>query len=372
MKTTLLQKISNYENWISSGCKGELKDDFQKELFKLASHSKDAYTFYRNYLYKKSIELNGLQAELDEFIQFLNENNNLPEHSDLVNNYSLDSTIDTFDNKRMNVTEIASETRMTGISQMSCFLYQSYYEIETVLLVLASFGVLNNESRYEVDFNNLKDRSGNLKKGVCVDFIKAKLRNYPKLLKFFTSAYNPKLRNTIGHNNYKINNDCIESLDSSISIDKSEFIESIYNLQKLNNFLIYYFSTNSVENEKLKDVGVLSVGFATDNENPVLVLHQLECFYHIDSSGKWLTNVEFKLSKDTVETNLSTKSKFTGPNLNLDTWFDKLKGKDNLTVVIEAIRPPVIERKGLLNLDCGQFETCGVRNEIKLDYKIIN
>lgn len=371
MKTALQIRISNYENWISSECKGEIPDNMQKELLKLFSESQDAYTYYRNYLFSKSADLNDESIEISEFIKFLVTSNHLNEHSELIRHYSKEDTLNNFKDKRMNIVEIASENTKTGLSQNACFLYQSYYEIETILLIFASFAILNNEHRAELHHNNLRDRSGRLKKGVCIDYVKTRLKEFPRLLTTFSSAYNVKLRNTIGHNNYRIKEESIESIDGSIKVAQDEFFESLYNLQKLNNFLIYYFSSNSINENDLKDCGILSIGFDFDNDKPVLIVHQLECFYQLDNDKSWFKKVEFNMRENLLETVLSYRTPMKGVlNEQLLDWLETLKSQRLLKVIIQSIMPPVSDTANLIQIDCGSFEICDENYETEIEYKI--
>ncbi|MCU4173923.1 hypothetical protein [Carboxylicivirga sp. N1Y90] len=370
IKEQLRNRIANYEHWISSGCKGNPPQNVQKELFELFKESPNTYTIYRNYLWSLLIGLDGESDELSEFLEFLNHSKSDVKFNEIVSFFETE-TMSSFDNKRMNVFEIVSEVSVQGLSQVSCFLYQSYYEIESILLLFASIASFNTKGSVNTELSNLRDKSGRLKKGVAVDFIKAKLKKYPILLSLFNSGYNVKLRNTIGHNSYRINGECIESLDSEIKVSKSEFFKSLYDLQKLNNFLIYFYSSNSLIENDFKDNGAISIGFGEDEEECLLYVFQLECFFNIDNEKKWFDNVIFTIENDFIRTTLPTKTPMKGKyDDRMKTWLEKQKKNNKLTVVFESIRPQMNEDDSIIETEYGNFAICGNQIEIKCDYEI--
>lgn len=371
MKETLLREISNYENWISSGLKGDQPQNVRKELFKLFHEDPNAYTFYRNYLFLLSMQLDNEGNELSDFMQFMNHSCNLAEHADLINHFSSDDILSTFETQRMNIMEIASEISKPGITHTSCYLYQCCYECETILIVLASIGKLNTKFINDFSHSNLRDSSGNLKKGVCVDFINAKLKKNPLLEKLVSSAYNPKLRNTIGHNNYSINNNTIVSRDGNIIVPKEDLFESLYNLQKLNNFLLYFFSGKSNSNTEFQDCGVLSIGFGSQDEKPVLIIHQLSCFFEIDIQKRWLNNVEFIINDNNLTTKLTNRTPMKGSyNNEIKDWFNSLNEVELLKVIIQPIMPQIDKEADIIEIDCGRFQICDTSHEVEIKYEL--
>lgn len=371
MQPTFRQRIINYENWISSGCNGELPDVIQKELLKLFSESTAGYTFYRNELFKKSIELENEAEDLKEFVAFFTKASTSSNYQSILEHYSKNEILEIFDKKRLNAVEIATEISSKGITHHMCFLYQSYYEIETVLLAMASIAVLNTENKFEVNHIDLKDKSGRLRKGVCIDFIKARLKEYPTLLRTFALAYNSKLRHTIGHNDYRICKNSLESIDGKIKVKQDEFYESLYNLQKLNNFLIYFFSSTTIDLNQIKDCGILSIAFGFEGKIPVLAIHQLDCFFYIDVVKDWLVSVKFDVCGNELKTKLSSRTPMRGLYTDeLDMWFNALKKEEYLKVILQPIDPHTNGYDDNIQIDCGIFKVCDNTFEKKIKYEI--
>tara|TARA_R110002051_G_scaffold322023_1_gene411375 strand:+ start:609 stop:1724 length:1116 start_codon:yes stop_codon:yes gene_type:complete len=366
------QKIINFEHWLSSGMKSDMPNNIPEELLKLIKESGDAYAFYRNNLYdefctdKTDIDL------ISEFNNFMEESVLLDEHKEIVEYYSDEKITDIFNSKRLNIFEIYEEGTKKGLSQNSCFLYQSYYEIEIILKIFASIVILNKEKRLELAHQNLKDRSNRLKKGICIDFIKARLKDYPNLLNVFTNAYNIKLRNTIGHNNYKISQNSLTSFDNSIKIEKDEFFKSLYQIQILNNRLLSYFSSKSINNLELIKNGILSIGCGVIDNSAVLAIHQLDYFYKLDLEKNWLQKVEFRINQTKIETNLFTKSLLVGEyNEEYKNWLNLVRKKDKLKVLVQSIKRTDKISSNKIIIDCGVFEVSNEFIEKTIDYKII-
>lgn len=370
MKEQLRKRITNYEHWISSGCIGTLPQNTQRELFEIFNESPDVYTFYRNYLWSLLIESDGESDELLEFLEFLNHSKANNKYEEIVNFFET-KTLNSFEKKRINIFEITSEASVQGLSQVSCFLYQSYYEIESILLLFASIGILNSKGIADTKLNNLRDKSGRLKKGVAINFIKEKLKSYPKLLNLFSSAYNVKLRNTIGHNNYQINRDLIESLDSEIKVSKPDFFTSLHDLQKLNNFLIFFYSSSRLTENDFKSKGAISIGFEEDEHECLLYVFQLECFFNIDKDKEWFDKVTFSIEGDYIRTTLPTTKQMKGKyDERMELWLKKQKRNNKLTVVFQSIRPQMGEGDQIIEIEHGNFTICDQQIELKCDYEI--
>ena len=367
----LRHKILNFENWISSGLKGDCPDNIPIELMKLIKESGDTYSMYRNYLYQTLYICDNGNELIKEFDEFMSCSDNLSEHEDIINFYSDDKNVEVFQDKRFNVFEISLEKPKNGISQNACFIYQSYYEIETILIIFASVGILNTSNQLDLKLHNLRDKKGKLRKGNCIDFIKPKLRNYPLLQKTFDNAYNIQLRNTIGHNDYRITENTIQSLDKKIKVTQDDFFQSLYNIQNLNNLLVNYFSTKIIDTDLLLDSGVISIGCGISDNNAILIVHQLECFFELDNKKDWLENVEFTIDSYNVRTNVNAKSTLVGKYDNrFQEWLKTVKSEKLLSVLIQSVRPRMNESVEFITLDFGEFEVLNNEIEKEVNYKI--
>ncbi|WP_158963703.1 hypothetical protein [Myroides fluvii] len=367
----LRNRILNYEHWISSNFEIDEPKIYQRELHKLFSVNIDAYTYYRNWLY--TLLLN--QDEKETFIEFkniLDEKGGTIEHNQLVKFFIENNSSEIFSQKRLNVFEIFSQLPNSDLSQNICFLYQQYFEIEILFWVLYSFLYLNDKNVIETDLINFKDRKGKLKKGVLIDNLKTKLAPYSLVSKLFNTAYNVKIRNIIGHNNYKIVGDIVISLDDdTIRVSKDEILKAIYSIQSLNNYLLNYFSNKSISNDNLENEGVLGISFSLEDDLPVLSVFQLSCFYFLGDL-KWGKKVVFNINKNQVKTIFGINNSMTGVySSELEQlWFNHLRNEKTLKVYLTPIVPRN-EEKDFIDLDIGEFVVMNNDEKIiNLEYEI--
>lgn len=365
----LRERILNFEHWISSGFKLEAPNIFQKELLKLFSENTEACSFYRNWLYTLLLDSRE-QNELKEFCYLLNLKDGTLQHSLLLQHYLENGFSEVFSNKRINTFEIAIQNPNSNLNHNHCFLYQQYYEIEVIFLVLASFIKLNESNLIETDFCNFKDRKGNLKKGVIVDYLKSKLKAYPAVEKLFDSAYSSKVRNTIGHNNYKIEGEKIISLDGSIIVDKADVFSAIQSMQNINNYLLNYLSNKEIKTNGFSNAGVLGIAFGLDEEQPVLCVHQLSCFYNF-AEFRWADKIRFKVNGIQLETSFGSQNPMVGqiPTELNDNWFPSLQGKDLLRVYLLPIEPRNGE-ENFITLDVGEFVVIDEGKEFDIKFEV--
>lgn len=365
----LRNRILNYEHWISSDFKLDEPKILQRELYKLFSENKDAYSYYRNWLF--TLLLNKEErATLSQFYSILNLKNATTKHEQLIKYFSDNNSSEIFRQKRLNVFQIALESPNIALNHNVCNLYQQYYEIEALLLVLYSFITLNKKDVVETKLDKFRDKNGNLRNGVLIDNLKPKLKSYPLVHKLFESAYNSKVRNTIGHNNYRIDGDKIISLDGSIIVSKDEIFMAIYSIQTLNNYLLYYFSSKSIPTGKLQNEGILGIGLTWEGKLPVLNIYQLYCFYVL-GDFQLSDKVIFNINKKQVKTNFGFHVPMIGPFSKelYKKWFSPLKKENQLKVYLTPIVPRD-EEEGYITLDVGDFIIVGDGKSIDIDYEI--
>lgn len=366
----LRNRILNFEHWISSDFKLDEPKIFQRELLKLFSENKDAFFYYRNWLF--SLLLNkDEQDALTEFKNVLDFKVGTSIHEQLLKHYLENNSSEIFSKKRLNTFEIALQAPNTNLNQCTCFLHQQYYEIEILFLVLYSFIVLNESDTIETNLNNFRDKKGKLIKGVLIDNLKSKLRPYPFTHKLFETAYNSKIRNTIGHNNYKIVGDTIVSIeDETITVSKTDVFKAIYTMQSLNNYLLNYFSSKSISNENLQNAGILGMAFGLEGQRPVLSIFQLSCFYHL-GDFQWANKIQFNISNNQSETNFGFQTPMIGPfSKGLEQmWFNPLREEKKLRVYLTPIIPRNDEID-FITLDVGDFVVTEDGKPIDLEYEI--
>lgn len=352
---SLKQRITNFENWISSNFQNEEPKYFQKELLKLFNENKDAFFYYRNWLYKHLLR-DEENKSLNEFYSFLDEKSSLSKHITLTKHYLDNNSSEIFSQKRLNAFEFVTQNSANESIHNLCFLYQQYYEIEILFIVLSSFVKLNEDEIIETEFNNFKDSQSNLKKGVIINYLKSKLEKYPLIHKLFDLAYNPKIRNTIGHNNYKINNtkDRVSSIDGKINISKDELFIAIYSMQNLNNYLLNYLSNKSINTNNLGNSGILGIAFGFEDDNPIMEIYQLSCFFKFEEF-KWNEKILFNIRQNEIETSFGAQSKIIGTfPKELKIWLKKLSQLEHLRVYLSPIIPRNEETE-YISLDVGDF-----------------
>lgn len=211
-----------------------------------------------------------------------------------------------------------------------------------------------------------------MRKGVLIDSLKSKLILYPLTHKLFEAAYNPKIRNIIGHNNYKIVDETIVSLeDETITISKFDIFKAIYSIQSLNNYLLNYLSCKSIPIANLQNAGILGMAFGLEGKHPVLSIFQLSCFYQI-GNFRWAKKIQFSISDNQVETNFGFQVPMIGPfSKELEQiWFKPLRDEKELRVYLTPIIPRN-EQINFITLDVGDFVVLEDRKPIDLEYEII-
>lgn len=366
----LRNRILNFEHWISSDFKLDEPVIYQRELLKLFSENKDAFHFYRNWLFTILLDKDERDS-LAEFKNILDFKVGTSKHNQLLKNFLENNSSEIFSQKRINTFEIALQAPNSNLNQNTCFLYQQYYEIEVLFLVIFSFITLNESDTIDTELNKFKDTNGRLKKGVLIDYLKSKLTPYPLTHKLFTAAYNSKIRNLIGHNNYKIVGDKIESLeDSTIKLNKLEVFKSIYSMQSLNNYLLNHFSSKNILNDDLQNAGILGMAFGLEGELPVLNIFQLSCFFHL-GDFQWANKIIFSIRNNELEADFGFQSPMIGPFFEEleQIWFNPSRENKKLRIYLTPIVPRD-EEVDFITLDVGEFVITEDGKPIELEYEI--
>ena len=365
----LRKRVFNYEHWISSGFKIKEPKIFQRELLKLFYGNKEAYSYYRHWLYTLILSDNE-QNELKEFNKILDIKKGTENYDSLIKHYLENNSSEIFFQKGINTFEISIKNSNTTLNHSHCFLYQQYYEIEVLFLVLASFIKLNEDNLLDTSLENFKDKKGNLRKGVIIDFLKSKLIKNPSVSNLFELAYNPKVRNIIGHNDYRIDGDQIVSLDDGFTIHKTEFFTALRSIEKLNNYLLNYLSNKNINSDNFNNEGILGIAFGIENKLPVLNVFQLSCFYEFGEIN-WPNKITFNIKGNLLETDFGdrvpTKGKIT-KGLR-DDWFQPLKETEFLKVFLTPIIPRNLETE-FITLDVGDFVVLEEEKSYKIKYEI--
>ncbi|TXD56126.1 hypothetical protein ES044_17340 [Polaribacter sp. IC066] len=171
----LRNRILNFEHWLSSDFKLAEPVIYQRELLKLFSENKDAFSYYRNWLFTLLFNKDEQEA-LTEFKNILDFKVGTSKHDQLLKHFLENNSSEIFSQKRLNAFEIALQAPNADLNQNTCFLYQQYYEIEILFIVLYSFITLNKSDKIEVELNKFRDRKSNLRKGVLIDNLKVTIQ----------------------------------------------------------------------------------------------------------------------------------------------------------------------------------------------------
>jgi hypothetical protein len=359
----LRRKFVNYEHWLLSKFSDPKPEELPEEYLRLFGQKPQAYIYYRHAIYKFIQQLSGefeLCEELERLASVLQQQNSKA-IDQFINYFNSTDVVFNFAIEWSNAFEISQTIREDNISHESCHFYQSKYEIDEPLLFLAILGKLLTENRVDLSMNNLRNRKGMIIKGTMIDYTGKCFGNFRKIQRAIEKAYMPKLRNTIGHNKYIIENDMINSLDNKVTITKKEFYESLYYLQELHNSIMWFLSTtdSQIMHPSLADCGVISIGFRYGDAEEMLILDlfQLWCFYEIDTQKNWLQKVIFKMQKYKLHTEVTDTSIFKGsvvPELNK--WLDYIYNKKNVLVKIHSIIPFVGEIDSRIDLEWGSYQ----------------
>lgn len=368
----LIEKFITYENWVLSEFAEPRPENIPLEYLKLFNQKPNAYSIYRQSLLKFIKVLSG---EYDVF-QTLND---LIERLQTRNRDLYEQVIDYFINGRFsyntnrewkNAFQISRNLEYNEITHDSCFYYQAKYEIDVFLHFLAVIGFLYKDNIINLDLPSFRDKKGAFKKGLLIDVIEQKLDDFPILVKIIKKAYIPKLRNTIGHNKYIIEDGNLTSIDSSINISRDEFFDACYNIQELHNAILWIFS-NAECNRYLnsyRDCGVLSIAFDIEDAIPKMYLFQLWCFYEIDPHKKWLQKIIFRKENNKLITEISENLFYRGSIQHLKSLLKKVREKNIIKVEIISIIPFLGDENKKITFDCGVFQL--QENSFQLDLQV--
>lgn len=182
-------------------------------------------------------------------------------------------------------------------------VFQSSYENTEIMKILfwitqglIDEPLIQNFSRYE-------DNKGNIKKGVVINDIRDKLKKKASLAEFtkiVENAYYSELRHLGAHTNAKFDDDnqTIINIDKgSVAMTYHDAIESFYSLQQLQNHLKMFANILRVDNNKIINEGIMSLGALNlaDKEN-ILALFQLKPFYENDLHNNIVKEITIKVT----------------------------------------------------------------------------
>lgn len=197
----------------------------------------------------------------------------------------------------------------TGLTHEVLLEYQRRYEVDLPLCFLAHLRELVTRGSIEFSLDRFRDGNDSLKKGVIIQYIIDGLRSFPELQNATRLAYQPKLRNAIGHNAYTITKNRFRAFNNEYELSVEEFYNCFTALQVVQNTVLSYFLSRRTINSSLTTKGILAIGWGLAEKNksniPVLVVYQVEPFFRKDPTCEWLTFFAVAIEENTLRTNLA-------------------------------------------------------------------
>ncbi len=279
-----------HEKWVQQECPIEAapsEDDAIGWYGWLMEQEPEAYTLFRIALGEYLCETQGFGAMLSDVKRLFSDCDRMyPQEMMHFWSHYEDPPLE-FNAQWRNIWPIS--TRM-AFEPTDLFWYQEKYEVDLFLVVLAQLRSIRLGSGWDEYLCNLRDSRGKLKKGVAVDFVLGGLGGYAGLHRDLEIAYDPRLRNTIGHNMYTVVDNTLKSLDGEIEVSVLEFVDACLALQNVQNSILWMLSRKQIDLRPLVGCGVVTTMLLGDGDR-VPVSLQLAPFFEIDSEAAWLDQV---------------------------------------------------------------------------------
>lgn len=319
---SLFRRFADYEAWIvaSKSDPRKLPKSFPKEYLHLFGQNELAYNFYRHYLYKYIQDIRGEGDHLAELWQLWQKTSAThPIESEkfraLVHE---EEPAEQYFLQQHNVYKIAENRVLIELTPEWLFAYQSMYENAAPLAFIAILCNMSCGQVFSRKLSELSDRNGRLIKGRAISYIFSNFGQYPHLKALFSQAYDARLRNTVGHNEYTIEEHEIRSLDGAIAVRAADFANSLYALQLVQFAFLWLMNMIELEehSSELSQHGILTLLW--DLQNKELTAFQLWCFSELDIKKDWLQQITIDVADSLVKTTFTGTihtSGQTSPNI---------------------------------------------------------
>lgn len=353
----LASRFARHEQWVQSGCPEAVLPEDPVPGYTVLSHENPlAYGLYRDSLLIFFAQFHGnrqIFSELDKLI-----NNNEKQHAKEMESF-WQAHREPTDKFRVQWGNLFYPYITTSLTPENCFKYQQKYEVEFPLITLAQLGLITAKGIFDQTLTRFQDRAGKHKKGVLVDYILMQLRPYPNLFRVLEWAYNPRLRNTIGHNEYQIVSDEIKSIDGNIKVTKVEFFRGLLALQDVQNAVLWLMVRQRVPNIELAKCGIHSIGFGEYQSEGLSTLEvfQLEPFRSLDEQAKWLTDIYFEmLHPGKVRYSLASTTMREGPtNEKVLAWLKVAQERNKVLCIFRSTMPCVHNEEHYIDTPLGEY-----------------
>lgn len=321
---------------------------------------KDAYKYHRHlYIqhvlkYKESSVMTIELEKLEQDIRKLDISNGNVLRRYLQNDKTLNRIVPRMNNVFLTFNEIKSNSQEKIELTLSMLnFYVLKYEVLEYLLFFSLVVQMLKGQSIDIGFERFKDQQHKIKLGIVVDYISNGLKGYPMIKTYFDKAYSPKLRNSIGHNNYVIKKSKFKELDSDFELSEKEFIEIIYHIQEMQSAIFNMMCLHTIDEKKVSDCGVIGVKYDIDTFNtPIVTLFQLWTFFGIDDEHLWLRRAEVKANKKNIAIKINGRVTFKGEWLpEISNWYREASSLKKIRVIILPIGP--LEDENEIKIDTG-------------------
>lgn len=262
-----------------------------------------------------------------------------------------------------------------GLSHQTLMLYQRKFEAELPLFFLAQLREIVTNGTVDVHLDRFRDKKGNIKKGVIVNYLIDGLSNYKKLCAVVSEGYQPKLRNAIGHNSYVIEKRFFRALDQDFRLSGDEFSHCFSALQVIQNAVLWFLMSRNLWSSELSTKGVVAIGWAKISDSvegyPQLLIYQLEPFYSFEPECGWLRRVSIRKNGDLLLTELSESHSMTGEiDAELEKVLERIDAGGRLRCTVVPVMPCLHKHEGIFLAD-GEYCQVLEENELVLPVQVV-
>lgn len=355
-----------HERWIQAGCSEGQSHivRFPGYLF-LAEQDVRGYGMYRHALVPFFSEAYGFSGVHESLMSLINDAEKLAPDlfSRIMSLYEIPE-----ERFRAQWGNLFGPISHNGLTHQTLLSYQQKFEVELPLFFLAQLREIVTKGTVDENLDRFRDKKGNLKKGVIIQYLIDGLSNYNELCAVVSEGYQPKLRNAIGHNSYVIEKRAFRTLDQGFRLTDDEFSHCFKALQVIQNATLWYLMSRNSWSSELKTKGIVAIGWAIISDSvedyPQLIIYQLEPFYSLEPECGWLRRVTIRQEGNLLLTELSELHSMSGELFTgLEPVLERVDAGGKLRCTVVPVMPCLHEHEGIFLVD-GEY--CQVLEEKEL------
>ena len=331
----------------------------------------EAYQFHRHTMVNYVTKFQKSSSLYNEFLQIKNMLENYDsQNNDCIRKYlsedkSLNKLVDRMSNvRKLSNSLIEKSNGNIEITLERLNYYVQVYEVtEYLRFMVLVIQIIQNKGPNVIP-SGIIDRKGNVVKGRILQTINDELSAFPVIREYFSCAYKAALRNSIGHNNYRIKNGNFYDLDGSIEITKSEFQEILFKIQEIQMAIFNTMNLHSIDKNKIRDCGLLTIGYQSDYlGQPILNLFELWSFSDISRDYSWIRKIEVRANSGNIKLKINGRVEFkTLWDKELNLWFERVKDLKSITVRVVTIEPFTSENEKSMLIKNHKYQAGKSRN----------